>query len=39
MTQPHACARCKMNVPADKEGKIVFQCWMAMVKGEIDVKS
>jgi plastocyanin domain-containing protein len=28
-----------VNVPADKEGKIVFQCWMAMVKGEIDVKS
>jgi plastocyanin domain-containing protein len=27
-----------VNVPADKEGKIVFQCWMAMVKGEIDVK-
>jgi plastocyanin domain-containing protein len=26
------------NVLADKEGKIVFQCWMAMVKGEIDVK-
>lgn len=27
-----------VNVPADKEGKIVFQCWMAMIKGEIDVK-
>lgn len=27
-----------VNVPAEKEGKIVFQCWMAMVKGEIDVK-
>lgn len=27
-----------VNVPADKEGKIVFQCWMAMVMGEIDVK-
>jgi len=27
-----------VNVPAEKEGKIVFQCWMAMVMGEIDVK-
>ena len=33
-----------MNTPVDvtirpdKEGKLVFQCWMAMVKGEIDVK-
>ncbi len=27
-----------VNVKADKEGKIVFQCWMAMFKGEIDVK-
>ena len=26
-----------VNVPAEKEGKIVFQCWMAMVKGEINV--
>jgi plastocyanin domain-containing protein len=27
-----------VNVKADQEGKIVFQCWMAMFKGEIDVK-
>lgn len=27
-----------VNVPADKEGAIDFQCWMGMVKGKIDVK-
>lgn len=27
-----------VNIPADKEGKVVFQCWMAMFKGEIVVK-
>ena len=27
-----------VNITPDKEGKIVFQCWMAMFKGEIDVK-
>lgn len=27
-----------VNVKADKEGEIVFQCWMAMFKGKIDVK-
>ncbi len=27
-----------VNVKAENEGPIVFQCWMAMFKGEIDVK-
>ena len=28
-----------VNVKADNEGTIGFQCWMAMFKGEIDVKN
>ena len=27
-----------ITITPDKEGKLVFQCWMAMVKGEINVK-
>lgn len=27
-----------VNVKAENEGAIVFQCWMAMFKGQIDVK-
>ena len=26
-----------ITITPDKEGKLVFQCWMAMVKGEINV--
>jgi plastocyanin domain-containing protein len=26
-----------ITITPDKEGKMVFQCWMAMVKGEINV--
>ena len=26
-----------ITITPEKEGKIVFQCWMAMVKGEINV--
>lgn len=26
-----------VTITPDKEGKLVFQCWMAMVKGTINV--